>query len=137
MKLELLPNHPDFYDFIRQLRNDERVQPGFVQKVSITEAEQQVYMAKYHSHYFVCLADGQPAGYIGEIDGDIRLATHPSFQRIGVGRFMVTELLKRRPKIRARVKADNQPSLALFRSLGFVEEFVIFSPPPGKPDDPV
>ena len=86
-------------------------------------------MQKYEDQYFICLANGRPAGYIGQIEGDIRLATHPDFQRKGVAKFMLRTFIQNVPDVHAKVKVDNRASLALFRSLGFQECFVVFEPP--------
>lgn len=129
MKLELVKNEAAYHEFMRLLRNDDRVQSGFVEKVSITPEQQESYMRRYGDNYYICLLDGEAAGYIGEIEGDIRLATHPDFQRQGVGKFMLREFAKRHPDCSAKVKIDNEASLKLFRSVGFRETFLHFAPP--------
>lgn len=129
-KLEFVANAPEYYEFIRQLRNDDRVQGGFIERVCITPEQQLAYMAKHADCYYVCLCNARPAGYIGAIDGDIRIATHPDFQGVGVGLFMVQELVKRHPGCIARVKHGNSASLRLFKRAGFTETFVILQSPP-------
>jgi GNAT superfamily N-acetyltransferase len=131
-KLELVPNTPDYYDFIRRLRNDPDVQKGFVEQVSISPEQQVVYMAKYAQCYYVCLSAGVPVGYIGAIEGDIRIATHPEHQGKGVGLFMVREFVKRHPDCTAKVKFGNSASLGLFRRAGFEEVYVILRPSPSS-----
>lgn len=121
-------NESCYYDFIRELRNHPEVQGGFIEWVEITPEQQSDYMSKYADHYCVCLVDGKPAGYIGEIEGDLRVATHPSFQGKGVGNFMVREFCKNRPGCFAKVKVENTASLKLFRKAGFEERFVIMFP---------
>ena len=136
MKFELVPNSPAYHDFIRRLRNDDRVQTGFLEQVSITPEQQQAYMDKYGDRYFVALVEGQPAGYIGEVDNDIRIATHPDFQRRGVARRMLREFMTLCPQARARVKWDNESSLRLFRSAGFKEDLIVFRPPSPRESAP-
>ena len=128
MSLEFVPNQPQYYEFMRLLRNDHRIQSGFIEQVSITPEQQAAYMEKWASHSYICLVDGHPAGYIGEIDGDIRIATHADFQKRGVAIFMLKELLKRHPNCFAKVKVDNDASLALFRKAGFEPKFLILEP---------
>lgn len=130
MDYKLVANEAKYYEFIRNLRNNDQVQVGFLEKVHITPEQQQQYMARYADRYYLALVDGQPAGYIGEIEGDIRLATHPNFQRRGVAEFMLRQFLQLHPDTTARVKVDNQASLALFRKLGFREVYITFYPPP-------
>ncbi len=49
-----------------------------------------------------------PIGYIGVIDNDIRVATHPDHQGKGVGSFMVNEIMKIHPNAFAKVKNRKQ-----------------------------
>jgi len=132
MKLEFVDNEEKYYDFIRLLRTDSRVVHGFVEQVQITPEQQRAYMAKYGKYYYICLVDGDPAGFIGEIEGDIRIATLPEYQRKGVGSFMVKELIKRHPKTYAKIKVDNDISQNFFEKLNFDMSFHIMTPPKEK-----
>lgn len=76
-------------------------------------------MSQYNDYFYICLYKGKPAGYIGVIDDDIRVATHPDYQGRGVGSFMVKEIKKIQPLSVAKVKIDNKASLALFKKCGF------------------
>lgn len=122
--LKLVKNKRIYWDFIRELRSDDRVQDGFIQKVKITKEQQASYMEKHNDDYWICLCDGYPAGFVGNIDGDIRVAVHPMFQRKGVGKFMINELMKKNNG-HAKIKIDNEASLALFRSCGFKDKYII------------
>ncbi len=128
MSLSFVPNSPKYYEFIRLLRNDPRVQDGFIEQVNITPEQQEKYMSVHADKYFVCLSEGVPAGYIGVIDSDIRVATHPDFQGQGVGKFLVTQLLRHDTKVQAKIKVTNVASLALFQSAGFQPQYVIMAP---------
>ena len=33
----------------------------------------------------VCTLEDTPVGFVGQVDGDIRVATHPEYQGMGVG----------------------------------------------------
>ena len=45
MNLKLIPNKKDYWEFIRLLRADERVQSGFIQNTSkISQEQQEKYM---------------------------------------------------------------------------------------------
>ena len=46
MRLNLIENEKKYWEFIRILRSDERVQDGFIQNSTITKIEQEVYMEK-------------------------------------------------------------------------------------------
>ena len=74
-------------------------------------------MSQYNDYFYICLYKGKPAGYIGVIDDDIRVATHPDYQGKGVGSFMVKEIKKIQPLSVAKVKIDNKASLALLRNV--------------------
>ena len=82
-------------------------------------------MLKYNSNYWICLDDKTPAGYVGVIDDDIRVATHPDYQGKGVGTFMINEIMKLIPTAIARVKLDNEASVKLFERCGFKKKYYI------------
>lgn len=123
--IEIVPNEPRYFEFIRNLRNDPRVKDGFIEEGHITQAQQTSYMADHSAEYVVALADGVPAGYGGSVAGDIRVCTHPDFQGRGIGAALVQEVLARFPGSSAKVKAGNEASLRLFESLGFETTYVI------------
>jgi RimJ/RimL family protein N-acetyltransferase len=90
-------------------------------------------MEKYGNNFYVCLIDGSPAGYVGVIDRDIRVATHPDYQGKGVGKFMINALMKFMinalmklyPDSLAKVKIENEASLRLFEACGFTKKYYI------------
>ena len=101
------------------------VRQGFIQQQLITQEQQQSYMSKFNDCYYVCLYDDQPCGYVGVINDDIRVATHPDFQGKGVASFMINEIMKIHTNALAKVKVDNHRSLKLFKSCGFTEKFFV------------
>jgi GNAT superfamily N-acetyltransferase len=109
----------EYWEFVRQLRMDERVIDGFLQTQPITEEQQTKYMIGNSQHYRIALVDGKPAGYVGVIEDDIRVCTHPDFQGMGVGKFMIEECMKIWPTAYAKVKLGNTASDKLFLSCGF------------------
>ena len=120
-KLKLILNEPKYWEFIRNVRNDPKMQRGFVDVTQITSEEQINYMNKHNDDYYVCLSENNiPIGYIGEIDGDIRIAVIEEVQKMGVGKFMVREFMKFRPNSYAKMKFDNIASKKLFESCGFI-----------------
>jgi RimJ/RimL family protein N-acetyltransferase len=129
MSLKLIPNESKYWEFIRLLRSDERVQEGFIQVTpQISKREQEIYMEKYNDNYYICLSQNTPCGFIGEIDGDIRVCTHPNHQGKGVGSFMISELTKLRPNIYARVKIDNLSSIKAFEKAGYEKKYFLLEP---------
>lgn len=122
MELELAPCTNTYWEFVRELRNDERVQSGFIDDTFITEEMQTEYMKKYCGWYRIALVDGEPAGYVGSIDKDIRVCTHPDHQGKGIGSFMINTVMEYWIDSYAKVKLDNEASLNLFLSCGFTED---------------
>ena len=129
MTLKLIPNESKYWEFIRLLRSDERVQDGFIQTTpQISKREQEIYMEKYNENYYICLSDNIPCGFIGEIDGDIRVCTSPDYQGKGVGSFMISEITKLRPNIYAKVKLDNISSVKAFEKAGYEKKYFLLEP---------
>ena len=123
--MELVENNIKYWDFIRNLRNDKRVNIGFIERTYVSKKQQIEYMKKYSSYYRVALLDGNPVGYLGVIDNDIRICTHPDYQGMGVGKFMLNNCLKIWPHAEAKVKIRNIKSLKLFEICGFTKQFYL------------
>lgn len=117
--MELVKCRTEYWEFVRKLRMDGRVIDGFLETQPITEEQQTKYMMGNAHHYRICLVDGKPAGYVGVIEDDIRVCTHPDFQGMGVGKFMINECMKIWPTAYAKVKLGNTASDKLFLSCGF------------------
>jgi ribosomal protein S18 acetylase RimI-like enzyme len=115
-----------YWEFIRVLRNDKRVLDGFIESIYITKEMQEKYMQDYSKFYRVALLNNQPCGYVGVIEDDIRICTHPDFQGQGVGKFMLKEIMNIFPTAYGKVKIDNEASKKLFSSVGFTKKFIIF-----------
>ena len=122
---QFINNEPQYWEFIRCLRNDERVKSGFIKQEHISENFHLKYMEKHGNMFYVCLCKNKPAGYIGCIDDDIRIAVHPDFQGKGIGSFMINELMKINPSAFAKIKIDNEASLRLFMKCGFKKKYYI------------
>ncbi len=125
IKLEMVANSPVYWGFIRELRNMDGVRQGFVEQDEITSIQHAIYMLKYNSNFWICKADDAPAGYVGLIDNDIRIATHPDFQGKGIGSFMINEIMKLNPHATAKVKLHNKASLRLFEKCGFTKKYYL------------
>ena len=128
MSLILTKNKKKYWDFIRALRSNKSVENGFIDKVQISKKEQEIYMNKYNDNYYVCLNKQIPCGYIGEINGDIRLCTSPEFQGLGVGTFMIKELTKIKKNIFAKIKVENISSIKAFEKAGYEKKYFLFEP---------
>ncbi len=124
MEYKFVKNEKKYFDFIRKLRNANH-NDGFTEQVNITEEQQSKYMEKYESNYFICLDGNDPVGFIGQINGDIRVATLPEYFGKGVGLFLVNNLMEVCPDSFAKVKVDNVASYNLFKKAGFEPIFII------------
>lgn len=124
-KLQLVECEKKYWEFIRVLRNDERVIGGFIKSNHITTEMQRQYMSNHAQFYRVALIDNNPAGYVGVIENDIRVCTHPDYQGKGVGKFMINKCMEIWPSAFAKVKIDNEASLKLFKSCGFYKKYYI------------
>lgn len=125
MDKQLVKNEKKYWNFIRSLRNNPRVKEGFIEQQYITKNQHEKFMMKHGDKYYICLIDNTPAGFVGSIDGDIRVATDPSYQGMGVGKFMISEILLKFPGSYAKVKTENKASLGLFKSCGFKKKYFI------------
>ena len=125
MVKKLVKNDKQYWEFIRELRNHPDVKTVFIEQEHIDKFDHALYMQRLGSSFYVCLVDNSPAGYVGVIQGDIRVATHPDFQKMGVGSFMIDELMRVHPASYAKVKVDNEASVGLFEKCGFVKKYYI------------
>jgi RimJ/RimL family protein N-acetyltransferase len=125
--MELVECTSGYWEFVRVLRNDERVLSGFIKSTHITEEMQNAYMKTHSKFYRIALVDGKPAGYVGVIDDDIRVCTHPDFQGKGVGKFMINQCMSIWPSAFAKVKIDNEASMKLFEACGFTKKYYILT----------
>jgi len=131
MNLEITKNNEEYYDFIRELRTHKENISGFLEQVEITSEQQKEYMSKYGDNYYIALENSEPVGWVGEVNDDIRVCTHPDHKGKGVGKFMVNELMKRHPSAYAKVLLENDASKNLFIACDFVvykedEKFIYY-----------
>ena len=125
MVKEFIKNDKKYWEFIRELRNHPEGKKGFIEQGYIDRFDHTLYMQRLGSQFYVCLVNGEPAGYVGVIEDDIRVATHPDFQKMGVASFMINNLMERHPNSMAKVKIKNEASLKLFESCGFTRKYYI------------
>ena len=111
------------WDFILLLRN--RLKDGFILQEDISATDHHEFMVDNANNYMICTHEDTPVGFVGQVDGDIRVATHPEYQGMGVGKFMINEFMKNNPSCSATVKIENAPSLNLFESCGFKKKYFV------------
>lgn len=117
--MEIVECGKEYWEFVRKLRMDVKVVDGFLETKPITEEQQIKYMKGNSHRYRIALLDGRPAGYVGVIEDDIRVCTHPNFFGMGVGKFMIKSAIAIWPTAYAKVKIGNIASDKLFISCGF------------------
>tara|TARA_R100000742_G_C4279456_1_gene104077 strand:- start:3207 stop:4241 length:1035 start_codon:yes stop_codon:yes gene_type:complete len=122
--MKLIQNDYIYWQFIRELRYHPDNLNGFVNVDPVTIEEQIEYMNQHSDKYYICIKDEKPVGFIGQIDGDIRLAVSPDKKKQGIGKFMLDEFMKIHPFSTAKVLHNNISSLKTFYSCGFVSNKV-------------
>jgi len=115
------------WDFILHLRNFHSNSFGNIQQ--IYKNYHYKFMRQHSYNYRICTLHGQPVGFIGQVDNDIRLAVLHSFQRQGIGKFMINEFMQIFPECKSKVKIDNEASLKLFESCGFKKKYFMLERP--------
>lgn len=116
----------EYWEFVRLLRMHRDVQDGFIEKQHITPEQQLKYMSKYSDCFKIALLDGNPVGYFGVIENDIRVCVHPDHQKNGIGKFLVNSCYKIWPKAFAKIKPNNESSKRLFKSCGFKLKYLLY-----------
>lgn len=129
MDLKLVNCTEEYWKFVRELRTDPDNIAGFQQQGDIPWKDHQAFMKIYSNGYRICLADGIPAGFVGVVKNDIRVATNPKFKKMGIGKFMINKIMEIYPDAVAMIKIENEASLALFSSCGFEPRFVVSKRP--------
>lgn len=118
--MTLINNSELYWNFILQLRNEYK--EGFIQQDDITVEEHQRFMEEYGDEYFICLFDGCPVGFIGCVNGDIRVAVDKEYRNLGIAKFMIEHLPI---KGTAKVKIDNISSIKALEACGYEQRYVI------------
>jgi len=124
--LELVAADEQYWEAIRQIRNDNR--ESFTNSHIIEKEEHWNFMRKHHGTYRVCLENGECIGFIGHVNKDVRLAVASSKKRQGVGTFMFSEMVKVFGKegvpifdvLKGRILPSNNRCWGWLKSLGYV-----------------
>jgi RimJ/RimL family protein N-acetyltransferase len=123
VNLQLVNCTEEYWEFVRQLRTNPINQEGFFTVANITPEQQKEFMIHNWSKYKICLANNEPAGYVGLLHGhEITYCVHPNFHGKGVGTFMIENFSKPFSNIDAFVKVDNIASQKVFEKLGWKKQ---------------
>lgn len=63
--MKLVDCSTEYWEFVRNLRNNKKVLDGFIDSVYITIEMQSKYMEKYSNCYRVAVIDNVPVDYVG------------------------------------------------------------------------
>ena len=123
MELKLVQCTEEYWEFVRLLRMDPINQEGFFTKANITPEQQKEFMIHNWSKYKICLANNEPAGYVGLLYGhEITYCVHPNFHGKGIGSYMIEEFSKPFSSVDAFVKVENTASQKVFEKLGWEKQ---------------
>jgi len=90
------------------------------------DSETHFYFMKENYHdYIVAEMKDEIVGFGGVVKDDIRVAVHPDYQKLGIGKSIISYLSIKYPKAFAKVKIDNEASLKLFESCGFKKTWYV------------
>jgi|TARA_R110000824_G_scaffold156593_5_gene329751 RimJ/RimL family protein N-acetyltransferase len=126
---KMVKNNPEYWEFIRELRNDDLLRANSMNHHVITTEEHAAFMQSYQHQFYVCLEDDRPIGYVGTNAQDyISIALVADARGKGVGKYMLQYLREEisSRKLRAIVNITNEASLKLFEACGFVKKYYIF-----------
>lgn len=127
MKLSLVNCTKKYWEFVRNLRNNPNNLNGFINRSNITKKNQIIYMKKYQKYYKICLLNNKiPIGFVGQINGDIRVCTDHKYKNMGVGKYMIKNFIKNKNNLSAKIKINNTFSIKLFESCGFKMKYFIY-----------
>jgi ribosomal protein S18 acetylase RimI-like enzyme len=115
----------EHWEFVRNLRNHPEVKKGFINQQNIDWLTHKRYMSAHSKDYWVLLKDGNPIGFVGSVDGDIRIAIVPEESGNGYGKILINHVMEQRPLSQAKVKLKNEASIRMFEGCGFEKKYYI------------
>ena len=115
----------EHWEFVRNLRNHPEVKKGFINQENIDWLTHKRYMSEHSKDYWVLLKDGNPIGFVGSVDGDIRIAVVPEENSNGYGKILINHVMEQRPLSQAKVKLENEASIRMFEGCGFKKKYYI------------
>jgi len=125
MKLKLVNCDRMFWIDILEIRNKEK--KCFINQKEVQIKDHFNYMLHNSKFYEVCVADNIFAGFVGLVNGDIRIGVSNKFKRKGIGKFMLQNFKKFEQIKQVKIKVDNEASIKLFESLGFKKNLYIMA----------
>src|ERR1035437_278072 len=124
--LKLVNFNEQYWEFVRRIRFDPKNLNGFIKQKSVNKNQQKKYMSKNKNNYRICLLDNIPVGFVGSINGDIRICVDHKYKNKGIATFMILKSIEIWPKSFAKIKINNIESKKLFESCGFKLKYLIY-----------
>lgn len=102
----------------------------FLNNSLIDSATHEKFMQKHSANYVVAVIDrsqlsaikDQVVGFCGVVEDDIRVAVHPLYQKLSIGKRLLENINSSFPNATAKIDINNTASVALFESCGFIKK---------------
>ena len=116
--MELVKCEKSHWRRVLEIRNLTR--QSFINSSLITYEDHLKFMEKNYENYIVAIVIGEVVGFAGVVENDVRVAVDPRYQKKGIGKKLLQKIVSNFPKCEAKIDVENQASLSLFRSCGFI-----------------
>jgi ribosomal protein S18 acetylase RimI-like enzyme len=125
MNLKIVPNSPEYYSTIKNLRLHPLNIDGFIEQSYFSNESHIKYMEQYGKYYYIAIMNEIPVGFVGSVDNDIRVAVDPDYKNLGIGKKLIDFIVEKHPYATAKIKYDNIASIKLFESCNFNKTFIL------------
>ena len=124
MEFKIINCKPEHFDFVRKLRNVNKIRRQMIHKeLNYLNKD---YMKRYYKCFKICMFNDILIGYMRVIDDDVGIIVKPKYQKKGAGSFMLNNLfLFKKDILKAKIRINNLSSLKLFKKNNFIEEYII------------
>tara|TARA_B100001939_G_C16883414_1_gene591973 strand:+ start:842 stop:1231 length:390 start_codon:yes stop_codon:yes gene_type:complete len=123
--MDLEKCHKKHWRRILEIRN--LVRKSFINSSIISYETHTAFMEKNHESYIVAIRYGEVVGFAGVVDNDVRVAVDPKYQKRGIGKKLLNEIVSIFPNCEAKIDLQNKASLSLFESCGFSKKYFLLN----------
>lgn len=115
--------------YILELRNNSK--DNFFNTNLISKEEHLKFMDTYKDMYYIAydINDDNKIklGFIGHVNGDIRLVVEPTFRNKGFGSKIIQKFLEidHEQNLKAQIKIENISSINAFKKAGFKPKYIV------------
>lgn len=132
--IDFEPCSSQYWEFVRRLRMNPKVQHGFLQPANISVEQQISFMRKNSKWYTIAVQEGEPKGYLGLIGPsrtEITYCVEPIYHGQGIGTALLYFAHDNIQGVWAKVLKTNHASLKavgrVFHCSCSVGEFTVFA----------